>query len=103
MNVIRSFVVAIDQVSGAAESGARNAAWIAELRAWPGRQVDCLERGRPSILRQVVVVKSETGAEHGFAVVARGIGDSNARTELPAVVMRRLRLERYLQRLQSEK
>ena len=61
-------------------------------RANPGvtapRRIHRLKRSGPSVLRQIVVVHAEAGANHGLLAVARRVGNPEARRELLVVIMR---------------
>ena len=53
-----------------------------------GIRVHRFQRGGPPVLREVVVVQAEAGANHRLLPAARRVGDSEARRNLLAVVMR---------------
>src|ERR1700722_2400922 len=50
--------------------------------------VDGLERSGPSILGEIAIEHSEAGANHGLFAIAGRVGDSQARRELLAVIVR---------------
>ena len=96
MNGVGRLVRRADQITGgsaaasqAARAGERISAWASSKAARSGgevRVVDALERSRPSVLRQIVVVDAEAGANYGLPAVAGRVSDAKARRDLLAVV-----------------
>ena len=96
---IRGLVIAIDQ------RARRNAS-----RAGVGRRVRARQRSSihglkcrcPSGLREIVIEHAKPRADHGLAVLAGRVGDSEARRELLMVVVRSMLFKRNIERLQRD-
>src|ERR1700722_16301684 len=63
--------------------------------------IDALERGGPAILREVVVEHAKTGADHRLFAASGRVGNPETRCDLLPVIVRNVRCNRNLQRLQS--
>ena len=121
MNGVGRFIRRADQIAGDCVSGsctrrqrpeATRQAARAEQRisaeasckaARSGRKVrvvDILKCSRPSVLREIVVVDAEAGANYGLPAGAGRVSDPEARRDLLAIVTRYARHNRNLQRLQ---
>ncbi len=99
MQGIRRVVIGIDHCSGAAVSCTRQAAGIAGLGAGlkGRRSVHGLESRRPTVLRQIVVVHADAGANHQVFDPVGSVGDAQARRESFAVVVRNTRGQRQFE------
>jgi hypothetical protein len=64
--------------------------------------IDSLKCSRPSILSEIVVEHAESRPKHGLLAAAGRIGDSQARRDLLAVIVRHVGHDRNLQRLQGD-
>ena len=112
VNGIRRFVRRANQIPRG--PGAANQAACADerIRAWASGKgagsssevcvVDALECGCPSVLRKVVVINAEAGADDSLFAVAGRVSDPKARRDLLAVILRKAGHDRNLQRTQCD-
>src|ERR1035441_637132 len=85
---VRCLVGRIDERTCAAVGVPRQTAGIAWPGARYGRGVYGLEGGDPAVLRQIVIEESEARSDHGAAVLAERICDSQARSDGFPVIVR---------------
>jgi hypothetical protein len=81
---VGSFVMGIDDYGG---SAAGDAAGVAGIDAGSGRSIDGLQSCDPAVLGEVVVVKTEAGADYCVSGLAGRIGDAEAWADGFAVVV----------------
>ena len=79
VNGVRSLVIGIDDVADSACGGAGDAAGIAGIDAYAGSRIHRLQSSHPAVLREIVVVETEAGANHRGSGLSRRIGNADAR------------------------
>src|ERR1017187_5488754 len=85
---IRRLVSGIDESASAAVGRSWQAAGIGGLDARRRSLVNGLKRRHPAVLRQVVVVEAETGADDRAPVLPQRISNSQTRRDGLAVIVR---------------
>src|SRR5271169_5979544 len=103
VNGVRRFIRRADQIARracAAHQAARADERASAKTARSGgviRVVDALKGSRPSVLCEIVVVETKTGANYRLPAAAGRVGDAKARRDLLAIVARYAGHNRNLQ------